>query len=342
MKLCCSIGLLLLFHLGIMAQNVGIGTNTPTSPLTVISNGSGKGIIQKSGDIEIGFYASGTSAYVQTWSNHNLLFATNNQSAAMILTTGNNLGIGTATPLQKLHVVGGAAITGNLGVGTTTPSVPLHVVGNSLLMGNVGIGTTTPTASLDINGGFRIRGTFPKKGSVLTSDDANGNANWADPVAFKTAGLDNLANVEIPENVWTKVEFNRTPLYNLSFGYQPLNSQFQAIEGGVYHFDAQFTYSTNQFMSTSQVRMVLNRNGSLSTIAFRRVDEARDVDELSVNVVGHISLSTDVILQPNDIVWMEVYVPIFLWNGDGTPRNSATLAGSALSTWFSGHLVARN
>jgi hypothetical protein len=49
---------------------------------------------------------------------------------------------------------------------------------------NVGIGTNSPAANLDLNGTLRIRGTSPKKGSILTSNDANGNATWADPIAL--------------------------------------------------------------------------------------------------------------------------------------------------------------
>ncbi|MEZ4903589.1 MAG: hypothetical protein R2822_18425 [Spirosomataceae bacterium] len=50
--------------------------------------------------------------------------------------------------------------------------------------GNTGIGTTTPTAKLDVNGSVRIRSSFPKKGSVLTSDDGNGNAFLGRPSGF--------------------------------------------------------------------------------------------------------------------------------------------------------------
>ena len=67
------------------AQNVGIGTTIPTSPLTVIANDTGKAIIQKLGNIEVGFYTASNLAFVQTWSPSDLNFATGNGSQKMTL-----------------------------------------------------------------------------------------------------------------------------------------------------------------------------------------------------------------------------------------------------------------
>jgi hypothetical protein len=98
-----------------------------------------------------------------------------------------NLGIGTATPLAKLHVAGGNQILtggGNLGIGTAAPTKALDVVGdinltgglyqNGVLFsgsqwttsntdlyfagGNVGVGTATPLEKLDVVGGIRASG----------------------------------------------------------------------------------------------------------------------------------------------------------------------------------------
>ena len=93
------------------AQYVGIFTNTPAYPLTVAAQNN-RGITQKNGTVEIGFYTSATSAYLQTWSNHNLHFATNNAPAQMTLTTAGNLGIGVSAPTARLDVAGTIRIRG--------------------------------------------------------------------------------------------------------------------------------------------------------------------------------------------------------------------------------------
>jgi hypothetical protein len=60
---------------------------------------------------------------------------------------------------------------------------PVNVL-NSNNLGNIGIGVTAPSAKLHLDGTLRLdnlSGTAPAIGSVLTSMDANGNAEWQPP-----------------------------------------------------------------------------------------------------------------------------------------------------------------
>lgn len=74
--------------------NIGIGTD-PAYPLTVRSNGSGGGIVQESpdGTSQVGFWTSSLTAYLQTWTNTNLDFATGNGVSRMTLNTNGSLTI---------------------------------------------------------------------------------------------------------------------------------------------------------------------------------------------------------------------------------------------------------
>nr|MCU0376221.1 hypothetical protein [Chitinophagaceae bacterium] len=116
--------LLMLKLMGTRAQNVGIGTNAPVAPLTVVPNNAGKGIIQKSSGVEVGFYTNNESAYIQTWSNHSLFFATNNGNASMALSPSGFLGIGSISPTATLDVNGSVRIRG----GSPTPGAVLTSV----------------------------------------------------------------------------------------------------------------------------------------------------------------------------------------------------------------------
>ncbi|HWR32332.1 MAG TPA: hypothetical protein VN451_02300 [Chitinophagaceae bacterium] len=91
---------------GATAQNVGVNITSPTYPLTVGAS-SNKGIVQKDGSLEVGFWTSGTAAYLQTWSNHSLHLAVNNGNAALTVLSPGYIGIGTTSPTTNLDISGG-------------------------------------------------------------------------------------------------------------------------------------------------------------------------------------------------------------------------------------------
>ena len=86
------------------AQNVGIGTNTPAYPFTVVVP-TNKGLTQIGGGSEIGFYTSVATAYLQTWSNDHLGFGTNGIGPQATLSTTGYFGIG-VLPTRALDVNG--------------------------------------------------------------------------------------------------------------------------------------------------------------------------------------------------------------------------------------------
>jgi hypothetical protein len=86
--------------------NVGIGTTSPDHRLEIKSNGMGFSQTSPNGLRKIGTYASNGSVYIQTHTNDNLNFATNNANAQMTLSTSGNLGVGTNAPSATLDVEG--------------------------------------------------------------------------------------------------------------------------------------------------------------------------------------------------------------------------------------------
>jgi hypothetical protein len=73
---------------------VGIATD-PAYPLTIKGTASGGGIVQESpdGTAQVGFYTNPFTAYLQTWTNTPLNFATGNGVSRMVLNTNGSLTI---------------------------------------------------------------------------------------------------------------------------------------------------------------------------------------------------------------------------------------------------------
>jgi hypothetical protein len=174
------------------AGNVGIGTGLtiPSSLLTVKKTGQGFTQEDNSGTSKIGFFTNATDAFLQTHSNTDLSFTTNDGLAKMTLqkTTG-NLGIGVTAPSEKLEVNGkikatnlqvttsagaGKVLTSDA-IGNATWTTPV-LAGNSWTTigtniannntGNIGVGTgaTVPSSLL----------TVKKNGIGFTQEDLSG------------------------------------------------------------------------------------------------------------------------------------------------------------------------
>ena len=95
------------------AQNVGIGTTTPTFKLQV--NSAGYGIVHSdlSNNVQVGTYVSNVGGWLGTRSNHNLHFFTKNSNPLITLDTLGRFGIGTQAPTYLLDVNGRARLRHN-------------------------------------------------------------------------------------------------------------------------------------------------------------------------------------------------------------------------------------
>lgn len=87
-------------------------------------------------------------------------------NALTVLKNG-NVGIGPATPINKLDVQGGVAI------GNSYAGIKVSPLNGAIIRGNVGIGTATPVNKLDIEGGIAIGATYsgskiaPANGAII-------------------------------------------------------------------------------------------------------------------------------------------------------------------------------
>ncbi len=195
--------------------NVGIGTNTPTSPLHIASIGS---------EIRLQNTALNTSLFIKapfnggtggigTDGNYELPFFTNNIERVVIKNDG-NVGIGTNTPTSPLHVAspvseirlqntatntslfikapfnggtGGIGTDGNHELPFYTNNTERVVIKND---GKVGIGTNTPTSPLHL--------ASPVSEIRLQNTALNTSLFITAPYNGGTGGIGTDGNYELP------------------------------------------------------------------------------------------------------------------------------------------------
>lgn len=196
-------------------NRVGIGTANPSEKLHVAGVGRFDNVIQSLGDWSASYpilqlldtKLGGTVWNIENGRNSNNLefYASGGTGTAVsIQHASGNVGIGTASPLRALHVVGGVgtaqiqstSTSSHIYFGDTNSSVidnqGMGSVGNNLWFsaggfermritsaGNVGIGTTSPSAKLTVTATTQYAGIFSSssgEGTIEVQGAASSNA----------------------------------------------------------------------------------------------------------------------------------------------------------------------
>jgi hypothetical protein len=155
-------------------NRLGIGTSSPNVKLEI--NGGADAIARITGTTTAARFDYKTNSNHMFWQliesdGRFRLYDQTNTSERLTITSAGNVGIGTASPVSKLDVIGGVTAQGTL---VATGISQLGSGGSNVYLtsssaGNVGIGTSSPSDKLTVDGNLSIFGNKIYNGSAANS-----------------------------------------------------------------------------------------------------------------------------------------------------------------------------
>jgi hypothetical protein len=328
--------------------NVGIGTTSPSEKLTVLGSDAttfqGAGIYNSYtygnadkaesrfnlGKLEGSTYqpmgAIGAFPTDNTNSGNGILsfYTRTSQSVTekMRITSGGNVGIGTTSPTQGLHVSSaiGSANTGITIQNTSTGNPQLRFLNSSgtevlamtyisgttsslyiytaaagnllnLVGANVGIGTTSPSQKLQVSGSTIINGTiYSGDGSISTSNSLQlqYDASSGDGViASKSTGGNTTLALQTSNSGTTTTKLYITSAGNVGIGTTSPTNKLHVNGGSIFNQDG-FLYMSNQFPIVWGAAVSIEGDNVAGTLTLKTESSHR----IFINNVGNVGINT--------------------------------------------------